>query len=114
MFLNKQNILNVSISRAKDYLFILLPDENTENLFNLTKINDLELLVLDSGSDKCIIRHSQEIEKIIFNNPKFIEENSFSTTHQAVNVYAEAERRYEIRCEETAVDLQVKITPRLQ
>jgi hypothetical protein len=97
MFLNKQNILNVSISRTKDYLFILVPDENTENLFNLRKINDLERLILSSGGDKHIIRHSQEVEKIIFNNPKFIEENSFATAHQAVNVYAEAEKRYEIR-----------------
>ena len=41
MFLNKQNILNVSISRAKDYLFILMPDEKTENLYNLRKVNKI-------------------------------------------------------------------------
>ena len=35
MFLNKQNIINVAISRAKDYLFVLMPDEETDNVHNL-------------------------------------------------------------------------------
>ena len=32
MFLNKMNIINVSISRAKDYLFIVMPNDETENI----------------------------------------------------------------------------------
>ena len=38
MFLNKQNILNVAISRARDYLFIVMPDAKTEGIGNLRKV----------------------------------------------------------------------------
>ena len=49
MFLNKQNILNVAISRARDYLFIVMPDDETEGVENLHKITKIETLV-KSGS----------------------------------------------------------------
>jgi superfamily I DNA and/or RNA helicase len=107
MFLNKQNILNVSISRARDYLFVLMPDEKTENLFNLKKVNKIEKIIKDLGKDIYTETHTENIEQVIFANDNFIEENSFATTHQAVNVYSEAEKLYEIRCEETAIDVQV-------
>jgi hypothetical protein len=45
MFLNRHNILNVAISRARDYLFILMPDERTENIQNLQKVSMIERLV---------------------------------------------------------------------
>jgi len=35
----------------------------------------------------------------------YIEDNSFSASHQMVNVYGDPERRYEIRNEEEAVDV---------
>ncbi|MFK7935903.1 MAG: DEAD/DEAH box helicase, partial [Saprospiraceae bacterium] len=38
MFLNRKNILNVAVSRAKDYLFLLIPDEQTERVENLYQI----------------------------------------------------------------------------
>ena len=41
MFLNKQNILNVAISRARDYLFIVMPDGQTEGFGNLRKVAGL-------------------------------------------------------------------------
>jgi superfamily I DNA and/or RNA helicase len=44
MFLNKLNIINVSISRARDYLFIIMPDDDTENIGNLTMIKRVENL----------------------------------------------------------------------
>ena len=50
---------------------------------------------------------SKEIEQVIFNDECFIEKNSFSTSHQSVNVYSEADKLYEIRCEELAIDIQV-------
>lgn len=107
MFLNKQNILNVSISRARDYLFILMPDDKTENLFNLKKIQKIVHLINEKTKDNSTQFHSNEVEKIMFKNNNYINENSFSTTHQSVNVYSEAEMLYEIRCEETAIDIQV-------
>jgi hypothetical protein len=107
MFLNNQNILNVSISRARDYLFILMPDDNTKDIVNLKKIQQIVKLINDNAKDNSMEFHSSEIEKVMFKNKNFIEQNSFSTTHQSVNVYSEAEMLYEIRCEETAIDIQV-------
>ncbi len=107
MFLNKQNILNVSISRARDYLFILMPDDRTENIFNLKKIQRIEKLINEKAKDHSAKFHSSDIEKVMFKDKNFIEQNAFTTTHQSVNVYSEAEKLYEIRCEETAIDIQV-------
>lgn len=107
MFLNKQNILNVSISRAKDYLFILMPDDKTENLINLKKIQRIVQLINEKAKDNSAQFDCFDIEKVMFKNKNFIYENSFSTTHQSVNVYSEAEKLYEFRCEETAIDIQV-------
>ena len=105
-FLNNLNIINVAISRARDYLIILMPDNNTENVSNLKQIKQLEHLIEKIGNYN---RYSaSDIEKLMFNNnPQFLEENSFSTNHQSVNVYAKPERKYEIRCEDSAVDIQI-------
>jgi hypothetical protein len=43
----------------------------------------------------------------MWDSDTYIEDNSFSTSHQMVNVYGEPERRYEIRSEEEAVDVQI-------
>lgn len=104
VFLNKRNIINVSISRARDYLFIVMPDENTDKVSNLKLLGRIEKLCKEENASRF---DSSEIEKIIFNNDKYIEDNSFSTTHQIVNVYGLPEMKYEIRSEESAVDIQV-------
>ena len=104
MFLNRQNIINVAISRAKDYLFVLMPDADTENVQNLFLINKLRRII---EKDFYIERSTNELEFLLFNNSSYLEENAFSTGHQLVNVYGLPEKRYEIRSEETAVDVQV-------
>ncbi|MCK5665338.1 MAG: hypothetical protein KAI17_17745, partial [Thiotrichaceae bacterium] len=105
IFLNNQNILNVAISRAKNYLIMIIPD--IEGLTQIKKIED----ILRNNDIKPYFEEftSAEIEKIIFNQNNYIYENSFITTHQKVNIYAKAEKRYEIRCEENAVDIQLKV-----
>ncbi|MEK7263623.1 MAG: AAA domain-containing protein [Bacteroidota bacterium] len=107
MFLNNQNILNVSISRARDYLFILMPDERTENIENLEKIQRMLELITQNATDRFTQIHSSEIERIIFGNENFINENSFSTTLQSVNIYSESEKLYEVRCDESTIDVQI-------
>jgi superfamily I DNA and/or RNA helicase len=105
MFLNKLNIINVSISRARDYLFILMPDDDTENVNELTLIKKVEHL--------CKSQHtwneyqSPIIEEMIFGSKTYLEDNSFSTSHQSVNVYRKPERRYEVRSEDNAIDVQI-------
>lgn len=108
-FLNKKNIINVSISRARDYLILLLPDEQTENIDNLFQIRRLEGIVKYYLKGVTRMWTSKEVEKMIFGDSDFLYENTFATTHQSVNVYTKAEKKYEIRIEETAIDVQVNL-----
>ena len=105
MFLNKQNILNVAISRARDYLFIVMPDDETEGIENLHKIAKIEELV-KSGSEFSEYA-SRIVEKMIWGNESYLEDNTFSTGHQMVNVYRKPERYYEVRSDESAIDVQI-------
>lgn len=105
MFLNKRNIINVSISRAKDYLFIIMPDDDTEKITNLRLVKRVENLI--HSSNNWAEFASSDLEKLMFNDEHYLENNAFSTSHQSVNVYGLPEKRYEIRTEETAVDVQI-------
>jgi len=104
MFLNKRNIINVSISRARDFMFIIMPDDETEKINNLRLVKRVEELCKKSDY---LDYNASDIEEIIWNSETFIEDNSFSTSHQMVNVYGEPERRYEVRSEDEAVDVQL-------
>ena len=106
-FLNKKNILNVAISRAKDYLILLMPDDNTEGVEKLYQIKQLKGIIDYYLAGVCQRWTSRQIEEILFGVPDFLYENTFATTHQSVNVYTQPEKKYEIRIEETAVDVQV-------
>ncbi len=105
MFLNKQNILNVAISRARDWLFIIMPDKQTENIHNLRKVATIERLVRSGGAFKEYDAHA--VEKVIFDNDRYLEEKTFSTGHQMVNVYVKPERHYEVRSDDSAIDVQI-------
>ena len=105
MFLNNRNIINVSISRAKDYLFIVMPDDNTENINNLSLVKHVEQLFKDSSAYSEFQTH--DLEQRMFSNACYLEENTFSTGHQSVNVYGLPEKCYEIRSEDDAVDVQI-------
>lgn len=112
MFLNKRNIINVSISRARDYLFIVMPDDNTENINNLRLVKRVEQLTHDTDAWNEFL--SPDLEELMFGDPKYLENNAFSTSHQSVNVYGLPEKCYEVRTEDTAVDVQIhKGAPRI-
>lgn len=105
MFLNKRNIINVSISRARDYLFVIMPDDNTENIENLQLVKKVEQLI--KGGQAWTEYFTHDLEAVMFGQPDHIENSVFSTTHQSVNVYGLPEKSYEVRTEETAVDIQI-------
>jgi hypothetical protein len=105
MFLNKKNILNVAASRARDYLFLVIPDDETGGRENLRQINALETIVKKVGD--FTEYHSHEIENLIWGRENYLEENTYSTGHQMVNVYRRPERYYEVRCDDSAVDIQI-------
>lgn len=105
MFLNKRNIVNVSISRSRDYLFILMPDDATEKVENLKLVKRVEALC--KSQPDYTVESAANLENIMFGSTTYIEDNAFSTSHQLVNVYSEPERRYEVRTEDNAVDIQI-------
>ena len=104
MFLNKRNIINVAISRARDYLVILMPDDNTPGMRSLKYVKYLTDLMKHY---QCAEFSSSSLEKIMFNNPTYIEDSTFTTSHQDVNVYGLPEKYYEVRSEDTALDVQI-------
>ena len=105
MFLNKRNIINVSISRARDYMFIVMPDDNTENINNLRLVKRVEGLI--QSTDVWNEFDTHDLEELMFGDSRYLENNAFSTSHQSVNVYGLPEKTYEIRTEDTAVDIQI-------
>ena len=105
MFLNKRSIINVSISRARDYLFIIMPDDATENISNLCLVKQVEHLIKESGA--WTEELTPDLESLIFGDRNYLENNTFSTSHQSVNVYSLPEKYYEVRTEDTAVDIQI-------
>lgn len=108
MFLNKRNIINVSISRARDYLFVVMPDDKTENIQNLRLVKRVEDLI-HSTNDWAEF-HTSDLEQLMFGDSQYLENNAFSTSHQSVNVYGLPEKCYEVRAEDTAIDVQIHKT----
>lgn len=105
MFLNKKNIINVSISRARDYLFVVMPDDETENINNLGLVKRVEGLI--QSTDAWNEFASPDLEDLMFGDSRYLENNAFSTSHQSVNVYGLPEKIYEVRTEDVAVDVQI-------
>lgn len=108
MFLNKRNIINVSISRARDYLFVVMPDDDTENISKLRLVKRVEGLIRSTNVWQEF--NSPDLEELMFNDSQYLENNAFSTSHQSVNVYGLPEKCYEVRTEDNAVDVQIHKT----
>ena len=105
IMLNNRNILNVAISRASDYLFVLLPHPDSYGYENLIEINKL-CGIANLKCQSVNLFNSEIVEKAIFGKRDFIEQNTFVTTHQVANVYTNVSGLYEIRIDENAVDIQ--------
>ena len=86
-------------------MIILMPDDETENINNLTLIKKVERLCKEQAD--WVEQLSPEIEELIFGSKSYLEDNSFSTSHQLVNVYGKPEKQYEVRSEDNAVDVQI-------
>ena len=106
VFVNKKNILNVAISRAQDYLFLLMPDGDYEDY------NNLEAKTIGVIAKKDItemtVTNSQVFEKVIHGDSHYLDKNTFVTVHQLANVYSDPSSKYEVRFDEKSVDIQIK------
>lgn len=108
--INNKNIMNVAMSRARDYLFFLWPEVKPEhrsktNADKLPYIMNQQIgRLLPTGFKQL---HAFDIEEIIFGDKTFIAKNSGSRCHMPVNVSVASDKRYEIRLSDTALDIQI-------
>jgi len=102
--INNQNIINIAMSRASDYLFILSPMVESKNLVGRDTICTI------AEKLDCSISNASDIEAAMSDgNRNFIEENTIITGHNPVNVYSDEEemRLYEVRISDTAIDIKI-------
>lgn len=101
--LSKEYIYNVAISRAKDYLIVLHPYTAISNPF-INKIG--HSYKNNFGNTK--ILNAKDIEKALFNDENYIENNSYVSGHDNVNVFGLSEMKYFIKANDTAIDIQLR------
>lgn len=110
MLLNDDHLVNVAISRAKDYLCIMLPTHDSFGRKNLKDINRVADILLsdkfsrkkDTGQIDC-----EQMERLLFGRKGYLKSKSYITSHQMANVYTPTGYVYDIRVDESAIDIQV-------
>ncbi len=100
-------IYNVAISRAKDYLVIVNP---FQKLKDNEYLNRLKVIHSNYIKENVNIQSSLSYENIMFGNDKFLDENTFITRHDDVNVYTSDVYRYYIKKNEISIDFQITKT----
>ena len=104
---NRESLLNVAVSRASDYLFLLVPDKNTPGLGQLNCMKRLETCAASGFGAISFKATEMECEIFETDNPQWLADNTFITGHMDVNVYDRPVKRYEVRFGEYAVDVQM-------
>ena len=102
--INNENILNVAMSRARDYLFFILPKNQVPGF---TRKNDIGRL--RDSQTSCIL-YCSDIEKAIWGYSNYIEANTHVTCHMPVNVYYERQAKYDVRIADDALDIKLNET----
>lgn len=99
--INNDNIINVAMSRARDYLFFLVPDRPMKGYYIKNRLGSVVQI------DECSILHSSQIEAVIFGDNNYIYKNTNVTCHLPVNVYYDTYAKYEVRLNESSLDIQI-------
>jgi hypothetical protein len=102
--LSKEYIYNVAISRAKDYLIILHPFFEIQDNPFINKIKS----TYHSNFGNPFINKVSDFEKILFDSNTFIYDNSYITGHDTVNVFGQLEKKYFIKANSNAIDIQLR------
>ena len=103
--LSKEYIYNVAISRAKDYLIVLHPFSTITNNEFINKIGSS--YKRNFGNEK--IQHSEDVERVLFKEiNNFIENDSYVSGHNNVNVFGHSSLKYFIKTGDTAIDIQLR------
>lgn len=106
-FINDRKVLNVAISRARDYLVVAIPDEKAQNVQYLRGPLAIAGLMRQTPGVFTELQ-TPDLELSVWGDRDYIEKNTFSTGHQNVNVYETPEKRFEVRSEGTAVDVHFR------
>lgn len=101
--INNLNIMNVAMSRAKDYVFFLSPEKRVGEKA-VYPMNDELFRQLPTGFN---FHHAHVLEKIMFDDETFIAKNASLKSHLPVNVSTPTGKRYEVRISDTALDIQI-------
>jgi hypothetical protein len=101
--INNENIVNVAMSRARDYIFFIIPQGQQPGFRMKNRLGDVIPF-----SDRTILDCAM-IEKVMFGNENFIYENTHVTCHMPVNVYCENSAIYEVRLGEDALDIRINM-----
>lgn len=106
-FINDTKVLNVAISRARDYLVVAIPDAKTPNVQYLRGPLAIAGLMRQTPG---VFGEMQtpDLEASVWGDRDYVEKNTFSTGHQNVNVYETPEKRFEVRSEDTALDVHFR------
>lgn len=100
--INNQNIMNVAMSRAKDYVFFICPEKKVDENANYPMNNELFRHI-----DNIDLIHAHTLEEIMFGDEIYIAKNSSLRSHLPVNVSTPSGKRYEVRISDTALDIQI-------
>lgn len=110
MLLNDDHLVNVAISRAKDYLCIMVPTHDSFGRENLKDINRAADILLNEDypySDEVGQIDCSKLEKLLFGENGYLKKKSYITSHQMANVYTPTGYTYDIRVDESAIDIQI-------
>lgn len=98
---NNPNIINVAMSRARDYIFFIMPQGQPKGM-----IIKEQLGKLTPKAERAMF-FCGDIEEIMFGNRNHIASNTHVTCHMPVNVYCEENAKYEVRMSNEALDIKV-------
>lgn len=99
--INNTNIINVAMSRARDYIFFVMPEKDIDGYHIKDRLGQLI-----KNQDRSI-HFCGDIEKLIFGDSDYIYNNTSIQCHQPVNVFYDNRAKYEIRLSDTALDIQI-------
>ena len=101
---NKEYIMNVCMSRARDYLFFLMPEKKFNNDRSIYLMNQRIGRILPQ---EVLQMHAFDLEETMFGNKSYIAENTSLRCHMPVNVSSGIIKKYEVRLSDSALDIQI-------
>ncbi len=111
-FFNKEYIINVAVSRARDYLVLLVPDLDNEMqklpLFHSSSRPGLMNIIDEIDSSNIARLDARDLEKALMGKENYFQDNSFTNVHQSVNVYSNLFKEYIVRYSGSSIDVHIK------